>query len=165
MRFSFSKLHAASDQWLHHGQVHIQPLLGHDKRITPTESGDVSIARRWAAEREAFAQAAKPLSRAPHWKPHMPTPREMAAVAGGHEGAGDTLGHRRRNDVPQPKHAERFRPGRPHQRRSLPWLTHALRHDADLRDDTAHPQPLAHAGLWRMHATRAAKRVPRDDED
>ena len=53
----------------------------------------------------------------------MPTPREMAAVAGGHEGAGDTLGHRRRNDVPQPKHAERFRPGRPHQRRSLPWLT------------------------------------------
>ena len=158
MRFRFSKLHAASDQWLHHGQVHIQPLLGHDKRITPTESGDVSIARRWAAEREAFAQAAKPLSRAPHWKPHMPTPREMAAVAGGHEGAGDTLGHRRRNDVPQPKHAERFRPGRPHSRRGLPWLSHAIRHDPDLRDHNAGTHAAARAFMHRMHA-RAAKRV------
>ena len=88
----------------------------------------------------------------------MPTPREMAAVAGGHEGAGDTLGHRRRNDVPQPKHAERFRPGRPHSRRGLPWLSHAIRHDPDLRDHNAGTHTAARAFMHRMHA-RAAKRV------
>ena len=159
MRFGH---HALPDQWLHHGPIHIQPLLAFDKRITPHENGDVSLARRWATERAAYARLSSVAARkAPlHYteRPHMPTPRMMYVHTYGEEGVGDTLGHARRNDLPQPKHAERFRPGRPHSRRGLPWLSHAIRHDPDLRDHNAGTHAAARAFMHRMHA-RAAKRV------
>ena len=163
-------LHALTDQWITHGPIHhIQPLLPFDKRITPVENGDAALARRWKEEEEAYSRVARVVAKKTplhhSGRAHKVTPREMRAVAGGHEGVGDPFGHARRNDLPQPKHAERFRPGRPHTRRSLTWLDHALRHDPDLRDDTAHPQPATHAAarsfMRRMHA-RAAKRVPKD---
>lgn len=166
MRFG---LHALADQWISHGPIHVGPLLPYDKIITPVENGEVALARRWRHEEEDYARVARVVARQTPLRhsgqPHKVTPREMRAVAGGKEGVGDPFGHARRNDVPQPKFAERFRPGRPHERRSLTWLTHALRHDPDLRENTADPQHATHAAtrsfMHRMHA-RAAKQVPKD---
>jgi len=154
--------HAQSDQWLDHGPIHIQPLRSFDKLITPHENGEVSLARRWATERAAVARLSSATARkAPlHYtdRPHMPTPLMMHVTTFRREGVGDPLGHARRNDLPQPKHAERFRPGRPHSRRGLSWLSHAIRHDPDLRDHNAGTDAGARAFMHRMHA-RAAKRV------